>query len=87
MLMTLKFNVQIMYDAFDKTPAIFNSVNTDNMYYPEHDTKTKIKLVHDIMNIDINSPYIQHIRANLNSTLRLIQASFNALEAIKIYEK
>ncbi len=87
MLTTLNFNVQIIYDALDKTHAIFNSVDIDNKYHPEHATKTNITLVNDIMNITINSSHIQHVRANLNSILRLMQASFDSLESIKIYEK
>jgi KEOPS complex subunit Pcc1 len=32
--------------------------------------------------ISIESEHISHLRANLNSTLRLIQASYDAIESV-----
>ena len=34
--------------------------------------------------ISIESDHIPHLRANLNSTLRLIQASYDSIESVKI---
>ena len=42
--MTLKFNAKITVDAKEKTKSIFESINTDNKFYPENPTKTKISL-------------------------------------------
>ena len=42
--MTLNFSAKITVDAKEKTKAIFDSVNTDNEFYPENPTKTKIKI-------------------------------------------
>ena len=81
--MTLKFSAKITVDAKDKTKAIFDSVNTDNEYYPENPTKTKMNL-NDKIEISIESDHIPHLRANLNSTLRLIQASYDSIESVKI---
>ena len=81
--MMLNFKAQIKVDAKEKTRAIFDSINTDNNYYPENPTKTKISL-DDEISIDIESEHVPHLRANLNSTLRLIQASYDSIESVKI---
>ena len=81
--MTLKFSAKITVDAKDKTKAIFDSVNTDNEFYPENPVKTQIKLDKK-MTISVESEHLPHLRANLNSTLRLIQASNETIESVKI---
>ena len=40
--MTLNFSAQITYSAKNTTKAIFDSIDTDNKFYPENPTKTKI---------------------------------------------
>ncbi len=40
--MTLKFNAKIEITAKEKTKAIFDSIATDNRFYPENPTKTKM---------------------------------------------
>lgn len=77
------FNVKIIVDAKEKTKAIFQSINTDNEFYPENPTKTQMSM-DDKITITIESEYIPHLRANLNSTLRLIQASYDSIESVKI---
>jgi len=81
--MTLIFNAKINVDAKEKTKAIFDSIHIDNQFYPENPTKTTISL-NDKIHISIDSEHIQHLRANLNSTLRLIQASYDSIESVKI---
>ncbi len=81
--MTLKFNAKITVDAKEKTKSIFESINTDNKFYPENPTKTKISL-QDFISISIESKQLSHLRANLNSTLRLVQASYDSIESVKI---
>ncbi len=81
--MTLSFSAKITIDAKEKTKAIFDSVNTDNDFYPENPVKTKIKL-DDKITISVDSDHLPHLRANLNSTLRLIQASYDSIESVKI---
>ena len=81
--MTLNFNAKITVDAKEKTKSIFESINTDNKFYPENPTKTKISL-QDFILISIESKQLSHLRANLNSTLRLIQASYDSIESVKI---
>jgi len=81
--MTLNFSVKITIDAKDKTNAIYDSVNADNEFYPENPVKTQIKFNQKIT-ISVESEHLPHLRANLNSTLRLIQASYDSIESVKI---
>ena len=81
--MTLNFNAKITVDAKEKTKSIFESINTDNKFYPENPTKTEISL-QDFILISIESKQLSHLRANLNSTLRLVQASYDSIESVKI---
>jgi KEOPS complex subunit Pcc1 len=81
--MMSSFNAKIVVDAKEKTASIFDSINTDNEFYPENPTKTSISLNGKIT-ISIESDHLPHLRANLNSTLRLIQASYDSIESVKI---
>ena len=81
--MTLNYSAKISVDAKNKTNAIYDSVNTDNEFYPENPVKTKIKLDKKLV-ISVETDQITHLRANLNSTLRLIQASYDSIESVKI---
>lgn len=68
----------------DKTRAIFDSLSADNRFYPENPTKTKISIAKNAIKIEIVADDLAHLRANLNSTLRLIQASSDSLQSLKI---
>ena len=81
--MTLKFSAKITVDAKDNTKAVYDSVNTDNEFYPENPVKTNIKFEKNL-EISVESQHLPHLRANLNSTLRLIQASYDSIESVKI---
>ena len=81
--MTLNFSAKIIVDAKEKTKAIFDSVNTDNEFYPENPVKTQITFNEKII-IAVETDQLTHLRANLNSTLRLIQASYDSIESVKI---
>jgi KEOPS complex subunit Pcc1 len=81
--MTSKFNAKIEISAGKKTKAIFKSLETDNKFYDENPTKTKMDLDKEIT-ILIEAQEISNLRANLNSTLRLVQASNDSLESVKI---
>lgn len=78
--MVSNFSAKITVDGKDKTKAIFDSINTDNNFYPENPTHTKFKMNHKIK-VSIESDHLPHLRANLNSTLRLIQASYDSIES------
>ncbi len=79
--MTSNFSAKIIVDAKEKTKAIFDSINTDNKFYPENPTNTNMKLKDKIV-MSIESDHIPHLRANLNSSLRLIQASYDTIESV-----
>ena len=81
--MTLNFSAKIIVDAKDKTKAIFDSVNIDNEFYPENPVKTQMTFDKKIT-IIAETEQLTHLRANLNSTLRLIQASYDSIESVKI---
>ncbi len=81
--MTLKFSAKITVDAKDKTRAIYDSVNTDNEFYPENPVNTRIVFNKTII-ISVETEHLPHLRANLNSTLRLVQASYDSIESTKI---
>jgi len=81
--MMLKFKAKITVDAKEKTKSIFESINTDNKFYPENPTTTNISLRDGIL-ISIESTQLSQLRANLNSTLRLIQTSHDSIESVKI---
>ena len=81
--MTLNFSAKIIIDAKDKTDAIHDSVSIDNAFYPENPVKTEIKLDNNLT-ILVTSENLAHLRANLNSTLRLVKASYDSIESVKI---
>ena len=81
--MTLNFNAKIIIDAKEKTGAIHDSVSIDNAFYPENPVKTEIKLDNNLT-ILVTSENLSHLRANLNSTLRLVQASYDSIESVKM---
>lgn len=80
----LNFSAVVQVSANDKTKAIFDSINIDNKFYPENPTKTSISMKKNTLHMSIQSDELPHLRANLNSTLRLIQASYDSVESIKI---
>jgi KEOPS complex subunit Pcc1 len=77
------YNVIIEISAGNRTKAIFHSIETDNRFYEENPTKTNFSFDKKIT-IIIEAQEIPHLRANLNSTLRLVQASNDTIESVKI---
>jgi KEOPS complex subunit Pcc1 len=81
--MTSKYSAKIEIFADEKTKSIFDSLQTDEKFYSENPTKTKMLLDKKIT-ILIDAQELSHLRANLNSTLRLIQTSNDSIESVKI---
>ncbi|MGI0086526.1 MAG: KEOPS complex subunit Pcc1 [Nitrosotalea sp.] len=81
--MTSNYSAKIQISAGKKNKAIFKSLETDNKFYDESQTQTKMSLDKE-MTILIDTQELAHLRANLNSTLRLIQTSNDAIESVKI---
>jgi len=81
--MTLKYSAKIEISADKKTKSIFDSLQTDEKFYSENPTKTKMSFNKKIT-ILIDAQELSHLRANLNSTLRLVQTSNDSIESVKI---
>ena len=66
--------------------AIYESIRTDESFYPENPVETAISMASNYkLVVTSRSDNLAHLRANLNSTLRLIQACHAAIaESIKI---
>ena len=71
------------YGQEEKTNAVFDSVNIDNKFYPENPTKTEM-FCDDKITILIESDQLAQMRANLNSSIRLIQTSYDSIESVDI---
>jgi KEOPS complex subunit Pcc1 len=80
----LALDAQITISTKEKTQAIFDSINADNQFYPENPTRTKISTKKNQIQITIQAVELSHLRANINSILRLIQASADSIESVKI---
>ena len=81
--MTLNFSAKIQFSSEKENSSIYQSINIDNEFYPENPTKTKISFDKEII-IELESSHLPHLRANLNSTLRLLEASYDTINAVKI---
>jgi KEOPS complex subunit Pcc1 len=81
--MTSSFNAKIEIDAEEKTSAVFDSVNIDNKFYPENPTKIEM-FCSDKITILVESNNLAHMRANLNSCIRLIQTGYDSIESVDI---
>ncbi len=81
--MTSRYNAKIEIFAKEKTKSIFDSIQTDNTLSAETPTKTTMSFDKKIT-ILIDAEELSHLRANLNSTLRLLQASNDSIESVKI---
>ena len=81
--MTSRFNAKIEVDAEEKTNAVFDSVNIDNKFYPENPTKTEM-FCSDKITILVESNNLAHMRANLNSCIRLVQTGYDSIESVDI---
>lgn len=77
------YSTKIEISANKKTKSIFESLHVDNKFYPDNPTNTKISYDKKIT-ILIEAKEISHLRANLNSILRLVQASNDSIESVKI---
>lgn len=72
-----RYDATITVETTDKniTSAIHDSIVTDELFYPENPVSTKITITAEKkITITAESDNIAHLRANLNSTLRLVQA-------------
>ena len=78
--MTSRFSARITIDAGPRNDAIYESVLADGRYYdgPDHTTV----LLNRHVRIDVSADRISHLRAGINSVLRLAQAADEAIESV-----
>ena len=81
--MMSKYSAKIEISAEKKTKSIFDSLQTDEKFFSENPTKTRMFFDKKIT-ILIDAKELSHLRANLNSTLRLVQTSNDSIESVKI---
>ncbi len=81
--MTLNYSAKILVDAKERSEAIYNSLNVDNEFYPENPVRTRMEFKDNTALICVESDHLPHLRANLNSTLRLIQVSYDSIRSVK----
>lgn len=74
------FSAEITVEAGDATNAVFESILADDAFYPENPARTEFYNDGRILVI-ARSDQIQHLRANINSTLRLVQVGYEAIRA------
>lgn len=77
------FKAKIEISAGKRNKAIFKAIETDNKFYDENPTKSNLT-IDDKITISIDAKELSHLRANLNSTLRLVQTSNDSIESVKI---
>lgn len=82
-----RYSATIAVDAPDPGAinAIYESIRIDESFYPENPVETSVVMAEDgRLVVTSGSDNLAHLRANLNSTLRLIQACHASIaESVK----
>ena len=76
-----RFNATIEIRAKGSANAIYSALKPDVKSSPERQVSTDIRLNDDEISIYISSNDLSHIRASLNSYLRLARAASSCLDA------
>ena len=82
--MTSTYSADILIKIDGNPKAIFEAIRVDNKFYPESQTNTKISLKNNNLHIQIDSKELPHMRANVNSILRLVQASYDSIKTLEL---
>ena len=82
-----RYSATIVVDASDpdEAAAIYESIRADESFYPENPVETSV-VMEEVGRLVVTSKSgnLAHLRANLNSTLRLIQACHTSIvESVK----
>ena len=78
--MTSRFSARITIDAGSRNEAIYEAVLADGRYYDGPD-RIGVSLDKHV-DIDVSADRISHLRAGINSVLRLAQAADGAIESV-----
>ena len=76
-----RFNATIEIRAKDSANAIYSALKPDVKSSPERQVSADIRLNDDEIYINISSNDLSHLRASLNSYLRLARAASSCLDA------
>ena len=88
--MTSRYSASIGVAAGDRAGAVLAAVGADARFYPDGggDTSTRVSAVAKaggarpgVVRIDIDAGQLPHLRAGINSALRLVQASYESIGA------
>lgn len=76
--MTSKYRTDIVIDAGQYTKSVYESILVDNEYYDGPDS---IEISYDAgsIKITVTAQRLAHMRAGINSILRLVQAAHDTL--------
>lgn len=80
--MTSRFRADVELDATPNNAAVFQAVATDSSYYDGPDS-VDVSLDGSIR-ITVSANRLAHLRAGLNSALRLAKAGNDAVESVKL---
>jgi tRNA threonylcarbamoyladenosine modification (KEOPS) complex Pcc1 subunit len=80
-LLQRRFNATIEIRAKDSANAIYSALKPDVKSSPERQVSANIRLSNDEISIDISSNDLSHLRAGLNSYLRLAKTASSCLDA------
>lgn len=78
--MTSRFSAEITIDAGPHTEAIFRSIQVDNAYYTGPDS-VQVTL-EGVIRVTVSADRMSHLRAGVNSVLRLAKAGGESLESV-----
>ena len=78
---TRRFSAAIKIRARGSANAIYSALKPDVKSSPERQVSADIRLEGDEISIDISSNDLSHLRASLNSYLRLARAASSCLYA------
>ena len=76
--MTSKYKTDIVIDAGPYTKSVYESILVDNEYYDGPDS-IDISYDDDSIKITVTATRLAHMRAGINSILRLVQAAHDTL--------
>jgi len=79
-----RFNATIEIRAKDSANAIYSALKPDVKSSPERQVSADIRLNDDEIYINISSNDLSHLRASLNSYLRLARAASSCLDATTV---
>lgn len=79
--MTSRYSADIILDAGSYAKSVFDSIEVDSRYYEGPDTILVRLDDHGIIRIEVRADRIPHMRAALNSVLRLAQAAEDTLRS------